>query len=349
MRLVLATNAAGDIRLQCLRDKVHIEAPPPVAAPLLDCSSLFQEMTTRVKDSIRAGFGKISTRNTLSRYAKTLVRESGAILDNGPLRSLVFLTGTLPGSTPEALQALSAWSGWVVQTLSQWIRDNAPRAQYLGVWEYQKRGALHVHICIRAESALQANRLRWRWKARWIKVLDSLEKRSGVDMYARLEGGSWRDSKWVTQADAQQVEKSVARYLSKYLSKGAGKARRRCEDPPSRWVFVSRSLAASARSERKSITIPNLSLAAGLDFFERLGSEIAECAKTAAVYVSPYDYQVKGCIALTTPQNAGMLFRSLNSLFRAMGARGRASVNDLCDLVQSARIVFGGRLIADTT
>lgn len=345
MRLRLTCNAAGDVRLQCLRDAKHIGKVPPALVPLLDCSSVLQEMTTSVKSGPRPGFGSISDRNTFTRYGRTLVREAGAVLDNGPLSHLVFLTGTLPGSTEAAMSALAAWSGWVVQTLSQWIRDTAPEAQYLGVWEYQKRGALHVHVCIRVGSPVQATRLRCRWKARWLKILDAVEVRTGVDVYERQDGGSWRDSKWVVQADAQTVEKSVARYLSKYLSKGAGKLRRRCPEPPSRWWFCSRSLRVRVADMRQVVTVPDLSLAAVLDVFEKASSVAAEWAKTVSCYVCPYDFSIKGCIALLGGVQAGAVFRMVAPLLRAIGAGTSASVNDFYNVVERAQMVLGGSII----
>lgn len=348
MRLQLACNAAGDIRVRCLRDVKERRAVPAVSDALLVCSDLFQEMTTPVKNLVRKGFGCISDRNNFTRYAKGLVREVGALLDTGPLRNLVFLTGTLPGSTDEAQAALAAWSGWVVQTVCQWLRDTVETPQFFGVWEYQKRGALHVHLCCRVQSEQEAAKLKQLWKGRWLKVLDGVGHRSGVDMYARRDGGTWADTKWVTKTDAQTVEKSVARYLGKYLSKGSTAKRAQCEYPPSAWYFCPRSLRSSARESRRVLTVERLNLETVCDVFERVGSFVAMSCQRLCSYVSRYDFTVKGLIALGQPVQARLLFEALSGVLRvvdaplspdgALGLKGAAAATVIFEVLPRGNI-----------
>lgn len=345
MRFVLSTNCAGDIRLQTLRDKVDMQKRAPVTVPPLVCSSQFQELTTAQRTGPAPGFGKISTRNTFTRYAKTLIREAGALLDNGPRECLSFLTGTLPGSTDDALGALAAWSGWVIRTVEQWIRDYAPGALFFGVWEYQKRGALHLHVCVRTQQPNESKLLRARWKERWRKVIDAVSKKSQIDLWKRKDGLSWNTSKWVLRTDAQQVEKSVANYLGKYLSKGSSTARKRCECPPAAWWFCPRVLRAKIRALRHKLELRALSLAAAIDLLELAAGRVAEQAVKVFSYVSPYDVSVKGVVVLASPTMAGAMFRELSLVFGVLAGEARAAPRHWLRAIDKAYTLFDGSRI----
>ena len=340
MRLRLTCTAGGDIRLQCLRDVPDKRRIDTGDSALLVCSSKLQEMTTPAPKIVPAGFGRISSRNRLSAYAKNVIREVGSLLDNGPLRNLVFLTGTLPGSSPEALAAISAWSGWIVQAVSQFLRDRFGTPQYFGVWEYQRRGALHLHLCVRTRNAQEAQELKAKWKARWIRLLDSVGKRAQVDMYARADGGTWAETKWITRTDAQTVEKSVSAYLSKYLGKGSGKVRGRCEYPPSAWWFASLTLRREARSVRREVTVPLLHLGTSIELFEKLGSLLAASMRSCFSYVSPYDCQIKGLIGLGGPILARMVWDVLADNLRPLAGGNGSTAGCIISAVDYARIVF---------
>lgn len=302
------------MRLLCLQDKQDTRKVSTESGALLVCSSLLQELTTPVQKSVRPGFGTISTRHNLTRYARQTIREVGAVIDSGILRNTVFLTGTLPGSTTEALDALAAWSAWAVGAVLQWVRDYSPTANYFGVWEYQKRGALHLHVCIQCQSPQEADNLKRRWKDRWILVLRGVARRSGVDVFRRDHNHTWADTPWAVRTDAQTVEKSVACYLAKYLSKGSAKNRAACYSPPSAWWFAKRQLTQTARNLRRKIAITHLSLAAQIDLFERVGAVIAEQTAACFSYQSAYDFSIKGLVALLKPIQASLLFDDLKRI-----------------------------------
>lgn len=341
MRLAMSLNAAGDIRLRTLRPRRVSRAPATVPPVLLVCSSKFQEMTTSAPKTVPAGFGSISTRNTFTRYARGFLRELGALVDGGKRHLCSFLTGTLPGSTPDALGALAAYSGWAVQTITNWVRDAFPGSQWFGVWEYQKRGALHMHICVQSPDVESATRLKRQWKARWIRLLESIGRRAGVDLFARSCGASWSDLKWLTRTDAQTVEKSVACYLGKYLSKGSARVRRRCEYPPSSWWFASRALQSQARQARREVQITQLDLGSAIELFERTSSLLAESLPTAYGYVCPYDCSIKGLIALGSPLQSSMLWDYLASCLRVLEGRRDADRKGNLSAVDYACIIFG--------
>jgi hypothetical protein len=308
------------MRLQCLRDKVERQRISPPAVRPLVCCSLFQELRKRIKRRYQNGFGCVSGRNRFTKYARNRIRNVGAIIDRAPRSHVIFLTGTLPGSSDQACIRLAAWTGWGVQTVRQWINDYSPGALYFGVWEYQKRGALHLHLVVQCQTKGDASELKRRWRSRWVKVLDGISRKSGADLYERKDGSSWRDTKSVVRTDAQTVQFSVARYLAKYLSKGSSKRRRRCEYPPSAWSFCSRKLLAiSAAAERQTV-VRDIAAGQALSLFERVSGELAASAKLCCGYTSKYDAMVKGFIGLYSPIQASLLFDLVKDNFCAIGS-----------------------------
>lgn len=318
MRIKLSCNAAGDVRLICLRDKKHMRKIEAPQGALLVCSPEVQEMTTGKVKGVKVGHGKISTRNTFTRYARQRLREAGAVIDSGPLSSCVFLTGTLPGSTTEACAALAGWSGWAIQTVEQWLRDKCPNSVYFGVWEYQRRGALHIHLCVRTSSKLEADNIKALWKARWILILDGIAEKSGVDVYARKDGGTWKWDKEEVRVDAQTVEKSVGNYLSKYLTKGSVKKRMGCDFPPSSWSFVAKPLLAVVAQSRLEIEVSQVSQHTAIALFERIGGEVVSTVDKCFAYSLPFDVTGKALIALAKPVQASMLFDYIAGAMRCL-------------------------------
>jgi len=345
MRIALSLNAAGDIRLRMLRD---IKASSKISAPggaALVCSSELQEMTTPAEKLPKVGYGRISKGTTFGSGARKFIREAGAVVDRQNRQNCVFLTGTLPGSTVEAFRSLAAWSGWVAAAAQNWVRDYAPDSLCFGVWEYQKRGALHLHICVATQSASQAARLKSLWKARWIKLLLAVRRRANTDVFRRSDGRSWVDTPWVTRTDAQTVEKSVACYLAKYLSKGSVSARNKSLYPPSRWWFASKELREAVKADRRVLEISNLPPIGAQDIFERISGELAAHISRLYLYTSPCDAIVKGCIALAKPIQASMIFEQISVVFdalqpgiRVLGNKRKATTGDII-------LLFGGQIL----
>jgi hypothetical protein len=228
-------------------------------APTLDISS---ELSVSLSLQ-RPGFGG---RPRVTRFGlnakRTLQRAAGALPGAGIVPSeCVMLTGTIPGSTSESFDAFADWSSWAVKKLKTWLHGRGVTNPYgLYVWELQKRGALHIHYCaVIPDESVRLDVLS-SWKEFWSSVVDAVSARAGVDCWARKRGGTWAGNKAVLQADAQVVQKSVAAYLAKYLSKDAGKCCRRPDGSlvsgPVRWWGVSRPLLAALESQTEEFEIP---------------------------------------------------------------------------------------------
>lgn len=294
----------------------------------------------------RTGHGKVSNRNTFGSAARRFIRECGSLVDRAPKSRVVFLTGTLPGSTPEAMIAIAAWSGWIVQTCLNWVRDYANDGRAFGVWEYQKRGALHLHMCVECPSIRQAENLKRRWKRRWIKVLDSVSLRSNTDVYARTDGDTWKNQKFIVRTDAQTVTKSVGCYLSKYLSKGSQKLRCSTAHAPSRWWFASKSLQREARQCRRDTVVAHLSLSDAVELYESISGSIAYHIDRVFCYVCEFDVRQKGCIGLAKPIQAHMLYEHLSAVLRCLQTTERSWSECKVPTSKLISTMFGGTLLS---
>ena len=345
MLLKLTADCAGEIRFTLQSEPKRSKVAMSEAPPLLVCSELLQDVISPAYTGPKPGYGALSKQKQFTRLAKRRLREFGALVDNGSLKHCVFLTGTLPGSTPSAFRALAEWSAWVVSRLSQWLRDRYPEALFFGVWEYQKRGALHMHLCVRVPSEEMAIKLKCAWKTRWIALLDGVARRSGVDMFARKNGDTWQKKRWIVKTDAQTVEKSVARYLSKYTSKGSGKARGKYVYSPSRWWFASQSLTSCAKSQRQVFVISKLTLADATACFEKVASElVASSAKSFPVF-NKFDVRYSGVIALGPSVIGGVLVQQAVKILSVLGLSEKPIFVDPAAYWRDVGNFFGARIL----
>jgi hypothetical protein len=341
VRLVLSCNAGGDIRLQSLRDKVHSKVISAPKGAVLVCSPVFQDLRKRIKKRYRPGYGYISGRNVFGKVARTTIREAGSIIDRAPTRRVLFLTGTLPGSTESAFKSLAAHSGWVVAVLSQWLRDAGCGPKFFGVWELQKRRALHLHLCVELSSESLAAKIKSLWRKRWITLLMGVMRRSKTNVFQKNQYLSWLPFGPVVRTDAQYVEKSVSRYLSKYLSKGSRLKMQAACYPPSRWWFCSRNLRLLLGTCRLRTEVKELPSHLAREIFQALRTELGVQTSKVFDYQPRFDWLSQASVALLSPIHASMLYTLLSSNLSILGRSKRAGCEDyLPRIVQLARL-FG--------
>jgi hypothetical protein len=185
--------------------------------------------------------------------------------DGLPPDEFLLLTGTIPGGTPESFEAVARWSSWIVKAVKTWISDRGVAAAYsMYVWEFQKRGALHIHYCLHCADVQKKVQLMADWKKKWTEIMDAVSDRSGTDVWARKNGGTWATNKAVIQADGQVIRKSVGAYLSKYLAKNAPTNEAKPWEVrrfygPVRWWGVSRPLLKRCSELTEKFTIESIS------------------------------------------------------------------------------------------
>lgn len=228
------------------------------------------------KSLIKSGYGGECKRTKFGIYAKrTLLRVGGAIdkFDSNPSNG-VFLTGTLPGSTHEAKKTIADWSAYIVHRLKAWVAKYVQEKLDFYVWELQKRGALHLHYYLYVPDPVARDRIIKGFKTQWIKLLENVCAKSGVDVFKKTASYSHRGHDERIQAYAQEVTKSVAAYLAKYCSKEASKPNSKVTSSyyPSRWWGVSRPLLALLRSMTHSTELLFASYQSARSKYEEVNS-----------------------------------------------------------------------------
>jgi len=199
--------------------------------------------------------------------------------DSSP--NAAFITLTLPGGTELAKRTLAGWSGYLQNRLMQVIRDcekkNDITLHWLKCWEFQKRGALHLHLVLGADPSVSysviedcAIQLRGLWYKLLLDFGDETVDRpllhyggmTGrlplVDMFERANSNNFKVKSWRSHPDKWQdkivkVDKSVGRYLSKYQGKSKDFDNKKQVKLyyPSRWYGCSRALS----QETKRLTV----------------------------------------------------------------------------------------------
>jgi hypothetical protein len=204
------------------------------------------------------GYGSLPVKPTIfGLNAKRQLIRSGAAMEKtvNPFECL-FLTGTLPGSTEGAFSAIAAYSGYIVNSLKAWVSNYVSSKLDFYCWEYQKRGALHLHYCVHVPDQCDRDFIVGNFKNWWISVLSRVGERSNTDLFRKNSGKTHLSDTSKVRAVAEVVRKSVARYLAKYLSKSVSPARGTGRFfTPSRWWGTSRPLKSLLESMTDEIDI----------------------------------------------------------------------------------------------
>jgi len=221
---------------------------------------------TKKANILRQGFAKLSADgNPINPHIPPFgakqgqkIRESGAAIDllmkeqGGSAR---IITLTLVGDTKEAFECLAANSAYLRNRLFQVLRDNFKDCKnYFFVWEYQKRGALHLHICLWHKIANLAAKAGVQIVQKWYEVLQDIQDKTGVDMFVRRDKKTYTPKqKW--QSRNEPMRKSAGGYFSKYASKASNKKERNHiyhlarKYPPSSFWGSSQSVKIIVKSE----------------------------------------------------------------------------------------------------
>jgi hypothetical protein len=287
LRLSRSRPPRVDRRRQHLRQDIEYKA-------LLDLHAAAAVQRARSSSPVRPGWGELPKMRRWSHRAKNRLALRAAALDDlyspsSTNKTCLYFVGTLPGSTPASIEALAKWSGWVVNTLTQWLRDHGLEHYFL-VWEYQARGALHLNLCCGSFDLDLLQRLRVAFKGRWISLLQQIGQFEGIDMFERANGGSWADIPDQVQAYSQFIYQSVVSYLSGYVcSYGQKKDRIAAQGfqeswpCPARWASWSRRLNAE-RVARTSFSSVDAGLSQVREFLISLSNLLDRCSAYIGLY-----------------------------------------------------------------
>lgn len=195
---------------------------------------------------LTTGYGLLPSKPTaFGPSARRKIMRAGGALEKSVLSpdECLFLTATLPGSTSESFKALAEWSGYIVNNLKAWISNHVAAKLDFYVWEYQRRGALHLHYCVHVPCESSRIHIQDGFKNWWITILHRVGEKSLTDLFRKNSKFSHLSDTSKTRAVAEICRKSPARYLAKYLSKSKSKLKGRARFfTPSRWWGTSRPL-----------------------------------------------------------------------------------------------------------
>lgn len=192
---------------------------------LLNCLDRHE---TKIKRATRISCPLLPKVKRFSGASGQKVREQGAAMEalaNGDMKLMRCITLTLPAKHDDAYRAIAAYSGYVMDRIGSTIRRGGKDLGYFYVWELQGRGALHLHIALIAGTQNRAAKYGARIVRCWLDSLQSIQEKSGVDMFwggkVDDEGARTYTHRRFYQNRNEPIRKSLAGYFSKYASKGS--------------------------------------------------------------------------------------------------------------------------------
>ena len=228
-------------------------------ARALDIINDFQRSRKVSKNDYKPGWGDRPKITTFGRYARHTILEAGTVSSRGSGQDGrgVEVTLTLPGHSHRCFDTISKWSGYACNRLLQVIRRHEPDTLWFYVWENQKRGALHLHMALSGVPQERLLRLGRKIRKTWYRVLEEIGRRENTDMFIR-RGGFGRNTykQFLKGNRVAEIEKSLAAYFAKYVSKGKTKNPSNASEHayyPSRWWGISRKLLVKVKKERLNV------------------------------------------------------------------------------------------------
>ncbi len=215
----------------------------------------------------------------LSRNGRNTILRAGSCFDNTDFTERLLLTGTLPGRLKEAHQALAEFSTYASKTLTNWLTRRSPKCKWMYTWEFQKRGALHIHLVVELPHSVSAY-VKEHFQDEWNRILAAISEKTGINLYKRTH--KYVHSKKVTQADVTVCDREPSRYISKYISKKATNGFGAWRYPPKTWYQVSRSLLRTLKDRTQVFFAEGLSYSQARGFIETASHNISSAVKGGA-------------------------------------------------------------------
>lgn len=206
------------------------------------------------------------------------------------------------------------------------------------VWEFQQRGALHLHYAILVKDDETRKRLLLEWKKQWERIIDGIGAMSGVDMWRKNGDYTHANNKEVLQADIQECEKSIARYLSKYVSKSQQQYLNNHwqECKPSRFWGISRPLCKELTDRTEKVEVVLGSRRQWESTYEDSLSVLHSECTVAHHYVVPV-VNARVIVGYCNPGERAWLLRRLtviNSLKENLSGMSVSEQDRLCLLIK---------------
>ena len=212
-------------------------------------------------------------RMALSRNGRRQVLRAGACFDSTETTRRLLLTGTLPGTGNQAFRTLAEYSSYASKTLTNWLNRRSPGCPWMYTWEFQGRGALHIHLVVEVPLPMSGY-IEAHFKDEWNRILRKICNLSGRNLYAKTAKYSHSEDK--TQADVTICDREPSRYISKYITKSSTHAKAFGRFPPKTWYQVSRSLLKRLRDSTSVYEWEGLSYRQSLKFIEDASHRLSQ-------------------------------------------------------------------------
>jgi len=271
-------------------------------------------------------YSRINKPKNFTKQSGQKLRESGAAMDIACDHNVKFcheVTLTLPANTNEAFTALAANTAYAMNRLFQPIRrDYGNDCLWFYVWEYQKRGALHIHIALYHPDECEGLYIAAKLIDKWHQVLISIGERADTDMFLdkRKDRSTIRSKH---QHHTQPISKAVGAYFSKYAGKEESKQNWYCQKYP-----VSRFWGSSKLIKQ---IIKDNSFQYKIDYFsnekcqqnmmEHIIENLLEKIETVSISAYQFDIFLRGRHQINRYKDNERVIVSGNNLSIARGER----------------------------
>lgn len=181
---------------------------------------------------------------------------------------LKFITLTFPGSTSDALKAILENASEAVRMLTKYVKQSVSSPKYCYCWEFQKRGALHLHYMLHVSDECAVAFTESQMREVWFSILSKLTAKVGVDLFGKADGGTWSEDNSSLRISVEECRMSLVTYVSKRNSKQAIFLNGEFVTPR-RWYGISNALRRDMDRERVSeiVFVPEGQV---IPFFERI-------------------------------------------------------------------------------
>jgi len=192
---------------------------------------IIQKKQTPKKNSLT----KRNTPKSFTKVSGQRLRECGAALDilcGGDLTQCHEVCLTLPADHEAAFAALAKNTYFATNRIFAYLKKQYEgKVSWFYVWEYQKRGALHLHIAVHHKDSTLLDTICGDIKRAWIRILQDIGDREGTCMFTdKTMKKCVMPESW--QNHSAQIRSSVGGYFSKYAGKEESKNSWYCQKYP---------------------------------------------------------------------------------------------------------------------
>lgn len=163
------------------------------------------------------------------------LRECGAamdILSGGRLEECYEICLTLPANHEAAFVAIAKNTYFATNRIFAYLKKQYHgEVSWFYVWEYQRRGALHLHMAVHHRSAMLLPTICSDIKRAWIRILQDIGEMEDTCMFTdKSMKKCVMPEHWQMHSD--QIRKGVGAYFSKYAGKEESKQSWYCQKYP---------------------------------------------------------------------------------------------------------------------